>query len=211
MPSALRKKKDQERRDNTRNLLLDASAAVFSRQGYHQTLVSEIVAEAGVGQGTFYRNFTNKRDVFEALLERFISGLYVKFSGMTANLPTDVEHYRQSSIDAINSVAELLEQNRDLTLIFLRESSSIDNEFQRRLSSVYDNFASLAKFYLDHAIAKGFARPCRSEVVAQSLVSIGIRMIELYFNNKFKDISREQLIEEVIDFAFSGFGPSTDK
>jgi AcrR family transcriptional regulator len=211
MPSVLRKKKDQERRDRTRHQLLDASAAVFSRQGYHQSLVSDIVAEAGVGQGTFYRNFTNKRDVFDALLERFITELYVKFSGMTANLPTDVVQYRQSSIDAINSVAEILEKNRDLTLIFLRESSSIDNEFKGRLSAVYDNFASLAKFYLDHAISKGFARPCRSEVVAQSLVSIGVRMIELWFDNKFPSIGREQLIEEVIDFAFMGFAPLTNK
>jgi len=48
MPSTLRKKRDVERKERTREVLLDAATRVFSSAGYHTTLISDIVAEAGV-------------------------------------------------------------------------------------------------------------------------------------------------------------------
>ena len=51
MPSAYRKKRDQERKERTRNQLLLAATKVFARRGYHKALITHIVTEAGVGQG----------------------------------------------------------------------------------------------------------------------------------------------------------------
>ena len=70
MVSELRKQRNENRKNQTRNELLMAASAVFVRQGYHGTVVSDIVSEAGVGQGTFYRHFQSKREVFEALFGR---------------------------------------------------------------------------------------------------------------------------------------------
>ncbi len=64
MLSELRKTRNQQRTERRRQALLDAAGKVFTRQGFHRTLVSDIVAEAHVGQGTF--------TVISRIKERFL-------------------------------------------------------------------------------------------------------------------------------------------
>lgn len=211
MPSELRQERDLLRRDRTRARLLEAALSVFARNGYHHTLVSDIVREAGVGQGTFYRNFVDKRAIFTTLMEDFIGGIFDEFADMSANMPRSFREYYEASLNALVQVAEALERHREITLLFLREAPTIDREFEETLAMIYDRFAGLAQHYLDHAIARGFARPCRSEVVAQALVGIGLRHVHLYLSNPAPTLSLEEMIREVVDFAFFGFKrPGTD-
>jgi AcrR family transcriptional regulator len=51
----------------TRRAILDASLALFAKQGYHRTTVPDIVEAAGIGHGTFYEYFNNRRDVLVGL------------------------------------------------------------------------------------------------------------------------------------------------
>lgn len=44
MLSELRKTRNQQRTERRRQALLDAAGKVFTRQGFHRTLVSDIVA-----------------------------------------------------------------------------------------------------------------------------------------------------------------------
>ena len=206
MPSPLRKQRDLERKERTRAQLLDAGAEVFVAKGYHRTLISDIVAQAGVGQGTFYRFFDGKRELFMTLLDGFFRDLFAEFQPMSAHLPTNLAEYRQASMAAVRRVAHKLDENRDRALMFLRETPSIDSEADQRLARLYDQFAQLAQFYLDHAIAHGFARPCNSAIVAQALVGIGSRMMQNWFDRRSGDFTLEQLSREVVDFAFLGFG-----
>lgn len=53
-----------------RALLADAAARVFARRGVGAATVSDIVAEAGVAQGTFYLSFATKDDVVLAVAAR---------------------------------------------------------------------------------------------------------------------------------------------
>ena len=206
MTSVLRRQRNEERKQCTRLELLDAAAKVFIKRGYHNTLISEIVAEAGVGQGTFYRNFADKREILETLLEGFISKMLDEFTDMSTNLPTNVEEYRGASIMALKRVAEIVDQNRELSLFFLREGPSIDKTFAESIETVYERFAGLARFYLDYAIENGFSRPCRSDLIAESIVGIALRLIERWWSDRLPDTSLEEMITEVVDFAFWGFG-----
>ena len=208
MPSTFRKKRDSERKERTRRELLKAATKVFARNGYHNTLVSDIVAQAGVGQGTFYRHFQNKREIFEALLDRFISELLNEFSDMSAHLPTNVTEYRQASLTAISRAARIVERNRELCLLFIREAPTVE-DIAEVLAGMYDRMAGLAKFYLDHAVANGFARPCNSEVVSQAIIGMGMRLVEAWLNRRYPESSPEELIKEVVDFVFQGLGDFT--
>lgn len=55
-----------------REQLILAAERLFSEQGFHATQVSDITKAAGTGIGTFYRNFADKDDILEALLERLM-------------------------------------------------------------------------------------------------------------------------------------------
>jgi len=52
--------------------ILEAAARVFSGKPFHEVLIDEVAAEAGVGKGTIYRYFPTKDDLyFAAILHGF--------------------------------------------------------------------------------------------------------------------------------------------
>lgn len=59
----------QERAQQKRNALLESGRTLFISNGYEQTTAKEIAAHAGVATGTFYRYFSDKRQLLLSLLE----------------------------------------------------------------------------------------------------------------------------------------------
>jgi len=205
MASSYRQQVDEERKTRTRGLLLDAARRVFGHRGYHAPKISDIVAEAGVGQGTFYRHFASKREVFETLLDGFLLDLIAGFDAAFATLPTSVQEYKDASVRSVSAAARVLMEHRTEALLFLKEGPSIDAAFEARVEEVMDEFASLAQGFLDYAIREGIARPCDSAVVSQCLVGIAIRHLERGLD---KGDDLEHTVREIVDFAFNGFSPS---
>lgn len=60
----------QERKSQTRERLIDASAVVFARRGFEAATLDEVAAAAGYTKGAVYSNFASKTDLFIALIER---------------------------------------------------------------------------------------------------------------------------------------------
>ncbi len=60
-------------RETKRQLLLQAAAEVFARQGYHATRVADIARHAGVAKGTVYEYFRTKEELFYALLDEWLN------------------------------------------------------------------------------------------------------------------------------------------
>jgi AcrR family transcriptional regulator len=60
----------------TRDQLLVAGSTVLPSRGYHDTRVEDIVSQAGVSHGSFYRYFASKDALFGVLAERTASTLF---------------------------------------------------------------------------------------------------------------------------------------
>ncbi len=206
-----RRTSNQTRCERTRDRLLDAAATVFVRQGYHASTVSDIVSEAGVGQGSFYRHYVSKRDIFDALFDSVMGQIVVEVESIAESLPTNIEEYREVSVRVVTGAARILRANQPLVQLFLSEGPSVDLEFSRKLEEVYQVIASLARGYLDHAMSLGFARRCNTYVVSQMLIGAGVRLIIEYFSGRIDDIGVEDAVREGVDFAFEGFGPIHDR
>jgi AcrR family transcriptional regulator len=202
--SSQRQQKNEEKKDLTRIRLLSAAESLFAAKGYHNTIISDIVREAGVGQGTFYRNFKDKSDIFEVLIESLVIKLFAEFDEMKSELPANAAEYRQASISAIKRMARTVEANRQLVRIFFREAVSVDQRIEAKIAEIVERFASLAGFYLDHAIRSGYARPCQSAVVSRAIVGLGYSMINLWMSGRFVGLEIDHFIEELVDFAFHG-------
>lgn len=59
-----------QKRDFTRNLLLDSATQLFGSKGYNSTTAEDIATAAGSSRATFYLHFNSKSAVMIALLER---------------------------------------------------------------------------------------------------------------------------------------------
>ncbi len=62
----------EERRAETRGLLLDAAADLFARKGFHATSAEAVAAAADRTTGALYDHFGGKSGLLVALLERWI-------------------------------------------------------------------------------------------------------------------------------------------
>src|SRR5579871_4201064 len=58
--------RDKPERDDTRDkreAIIEAARTLFAKQGYEETTIAEIARAAGVGVGTVYLYFENKRQI----------------------------------------------------------------------------------------------------------------------------------------------------
>ncbi|HJV91297.1 MAG TPA: TetR/AcrR family transcriptional regulator [Holophagaceae bacterium] len=62
-----------ERRQDTRERLLQAGAEVFTQRGLESATVRDLVKASGLAQGSFYNHFETKEAVFDALVEPLVA------------------------------------------------------------------------------------------------------------------------------------------
>lgn len=77
-----------DRRAATRSALVRAARALFAEHGYGATGTPEIVAAAGVTRGALYHHFTDKIDLFRAVIQAEQRALVDAINTATAT-PTD--------------------------------------------------------------------------------------------------------------------------
>jgi len=61
-------RRTREEAELTRKRVIEAALKLFSRNGYSQTTLAMIAAEAGYSRGPIYWNFSSKDELFEAVL-----------------------------------------------------------------------------------------------------------------------------------------------
>jgi AcrR family transcriptional regulator len=66
----------QERARRTYEALVDAAYSMFAASGFDLTQTPDIASAAGVSVGTFYRYFTDKREIFIEVVRRFLATAY---------------------------------------------------------------------------------------------------------------------------------------
>lgn len=70
-PTAPRHKPQQERAQDTVEIILEATVRVMTKEGYGRTTTNRIAAMAGVSIGTLYRYFPSKDALLAALYRRY--------------------------------------------------------------------------------------------------------------------------------------------
>jgi len=78
-----------------RDEILDAAIACFACNGFHQTTMVDIAAEAGPAAGAIYRYFTSKEDIIEASAQAPGRALAARFQAAER---------RASAIDALDEL-----------------------------------------------------------------------------------------------------------
>jgi len=61
-------RRTREEAEQTRQKVIEAALKLFSRNGYSQTTLAMIAAEAGYSRGPIYWHFKNKDELYEAVL-----------------------------------------------------------------------------------------------------------------------------------------------
>jgi AcrR family transcriptional regulator len=126
-----------ERREHTREQVLDAAARVFAKRGFHATSLDAIAEEAGFSRGAVYYNFADKEELFLELLDRRCAQRAEDLREVFAD--TDEDDVQATSRQAQLAAEQALDamtgdpEWRALYLEFLAHAAR-DPAFQRRFS-----------------------------------------------------------------------------
>jgi AcrR family transcriptional regulator len=64
---------------NKKQIILEASARLFSEKGFRETPMTEIAKVTGAAEGTIFYHFKNKEELFVAILEDFKKNIIEEF------------------------------------------------------------------------------------------------------------------------------------
>lgn len=150
----------ERNRQQLRADIIQAAFEEFAARGYHQTAIADIARRLGIGHGTFYRYFDNKRDI----LEQVINDAMARIMGALAeeNAPgaaTNLADYREQIARISSRLTGILSENPAMGRLLLLEATSIDPEMTERVLNLMDWAGQLTAAYMENGVRLGFFRP----------------------------------------------------
>ena len=114
-----------------RRQILAGAKRVFAARGYHDTNISHICDDLGIGRGTLYQYFESKKDVFAAIVEDLLERLRVFVESrhpleIPAGFVPDAEVSMQFSVKRLRKTLEVIFEDEQSLRILLREAVGLD-------------------------------------------------------------------------------------
>jgi len=132
--------------------------------GFHEASVTQIVAAAGVGQGTFYLYFAHKREIFVAVVQYLARALREEIGAGIQGAKTREEIERQGFRAFFRFV-----EKHPLSYRIVRQAEFVDEDAFR---SYYRNLARGYRRGLEKAMAEGEFRALDAEALGYALMGI---------------------------------------
>ncbi len=147
------------RKAELRRDIIDTAFVCFAEKGYHATGIADIAADLGIGHGTFYRYFSNKRDIIDHVIDDLAARI-VEALG-TDNAPdaaSTLDEYRQQIERIGDALTRILLADRRVAQLLLFHAPGIDDELTQRLYGLLDTADALTAGYLEHGVELGYLR-----------------------------------------------------
>jgi len=188
--------------EQTKERLLKCAEQAFSKKGYYETQISDIVKMARVAKGTIYQYFENKEDIFTTLLEQYMREwekiIFLDIKDFIGNKPPiayAIDYLRQR----LQRTAAFFSENQDRTNIILRMGVGVNEEFDRILRK----FEAKELHVIAHDIKLGqrqghIPEELNMELASNALLGAILRMNYYLFVIHKKSISKVRL-QEVIE------------
>lgn len=145
-----------------KQLILDAALQEFAAHGYNATRIDDIAARAGLSKGGFYAHFTNKDEVFEALLKSSLNAPAIEIGALLTGSP-DARALSERLVDALHATIANPAIIAMLRVLFTEGRRLPHVVAQWRANTLDGLYEQLAQLFRA-AVAQGI---CRDSVVCR--------------------------------------------
>lgn len=134
----------QARARRTREKIIARAKHAFAERGFEATNLTEhILTPAGVSVGSFYHQFSNKREVLLEIFEHTIGERHERIKALiAAATPTSFAESLRGVLDAL---CDDVDEHHEVWLIQWREHESPDPEIRIRALTGIDGWTSIAR------------------------------------------------------------------
>jgi AcrR family transcriptional regulator len=196
----------QARARRTREKIIARAKRAFAERGFEATNLTEhILTPAGVSVGSFYHQFSNKREVLLEIFDHTIAERHARIKERIA--AASASSFGESFRDVLETLCDDVDANHDVWLIQWREYESPDAEIRTRALIGIEGWTYIARSLIDPWYP---ADHPQSEVAARQVALIGFMVVREYTHvprNGVPDdltATREALLAPAIVFATAG-------
>jgi AcrR family transcriptional regulator len=192
----------QKTREDRRQAILHHAAEEFAKGGYHATKIDDIVLSAKIARGTFYLYFADKRTIFSELVDRFFTRLGMAILRVD---PKDRERTVEWQIkENIRRVLSGFLEDKMMAKIFITDALGVDDAFDTKLMSFYDEVTKLFMQSLTDGQGLGIVRAGDVRLYATFTMG-GIKEILFHLVTRHWEYDIEALVEGIYRVLRVGF------
>jgi AcrR family transcriptional regulator len=193
--------------ERRRNEIIEAAYEVFSTRGYQAAGIADIAERLGIGHGTFYRYFKNKRDILDNVIDYGVERIVATLELEAAQPVTTLDEFRDQLRHIGERLFGLLDEDPGLGGVVLLEATSIDEEMTQRVLGLVDTFGAMAAAFLQGGIKRGFLREdLDTQSVGRALTAIAIPALFAAIRGQAGPAERTRYIDAMIRFICDGVG-----
>src|SRR5690606_26375608 len=205
--SRLRDPPTAPRGARTREALVAAARTVFERDGYINSRLTDITAEAKCSIGTFYTYFDGKEEVFAAVMQ---AAQHDMLHPGLPHVDESLENVREILEASNRAYVEAYQRNARLNLL-LEQVATIDPEFRKLRIARARAFAERNARWIERLQEEGYADPeLEPYPAARGLSSMLSRMAYHAFALEEHDMTAEEMVRTATRLWLNALGIPPD-
>lgn len=142
---------DDQAREATRQRIIREAASEFARLGFEQANINTIAEQAGIGKGTIYLYFENKRELFLAMLRQIAQA---QLSSIRSALAADGSlHERLERL--FLAFVQLAREESDSFNVYMSALYGVNRAFKEEAVRLLRNYVAVIALVLEESMARG--------------------------------------------------------
>jgi len=193
--------------DKRKKMLLSRAKKLFSKRGYYQTQISDIVKEANIARGTLYQYFRNKDDIFITLLQSAYDEWQASVAKEMETLdvralsPTEYVQFR------LRNTLSFYAKDPELSNIMLRMGIGLPKNLVAVIDRLDREIIEEMSAEIGWAVKRGLVRKDVDIELAANLFYGVIMRVAYYYFVKKKTRNKPEEIDALVDEVLEMCGP----
>lgn len=196
---------DEQAREATRHHIIHMAASEFARLGFDQANINVIAEQAGIGKGTIYLYFENKRELFLAMLRQIAHAQLASIRHALA--PEGTLHERLKRL--FLAFARLAQEDSDSFNVYMSTLYGVNRAFKTEATKLLRDYIAVIAMALQESQARGELRAVDIETTALMILTVTESFVLTagVLGHTEREITRQA--ENVADFILHGIGTSS--
>lgn len=159
---------DDRTREATRQRIIHEAASEFARLGFEQANINTIAEQAGIGKGTIYLYFENKRELFLAMLRQIAQAQLASIRAAVA-----VEGSLRERLERLFlAFAQLAHEESDSFNVYMSALYGVNRSFKTEATQLLRNYVAVIALVLEESAARGEIQHVEPEATALMILSL---------------------------------------
>lgn len=170
----------EERKKETRKLLLESAFETFSKLGFHGASVDKIAEHAGFSKGAVYAHFHTKEDLFLAIVEQQMN-LYVRNIRQVIGQQQSLSHFIATMDEYFDSVRQQTQTWSMLSMEFLLYAMREESVRHKWSNMITEAVKQISKSIESLLLKENCKSTLSAEEIAWTMLSLENGMSIFYY------------------------------